>query len=62
MPTVLAQRSIAFGVLLLVAPGEGALAVVLLIGAYMMALGVMAVALSLRLRRIKHKLQSAAKK
>jgi len=54
--------SLVFGILLWVRPGEGALAVVLLIGAYMMALGVMAVALSLRLRRIKHKLQSAAKK
>jgi uncharacterized membrane protein HdeD (DUF308 family) len=51
--------SLAFGILLWVAPGEGALAVVLLIGAYMLALGVMAIALSLRLRRIQHKLKTA---
>jgi uncharacterized membrane protein HdeD (DUF308 family) len=51
--------SLAFGILLWVRPGEGALAVVLLIGAYMLALGVMAVALSLRLRRIQHKLKTA---
>lgn len=51
--------SLAFGILLWVAPGEGALAVVLLIGAYMLALGVMAVALSLRLRRLQHKLKTA---
>ncbi len=48
--------SIAFGALLLARPGAGALAMVLLIGAYMMALGVMAVALSLRLRKLQHKL------
>ncbi len=52
--------SLAFGILLWVAPGEGALAVVLLIGAYMLALGVMAIALSLRLRRIQHKTKAAA--
>jgi uncharacterized membrane protein HdeD (DUF308 family) len=51
--------SLVFGILLLVRPGEGALAVVLLIGAYMFALGVMAVALSLRLRKIQHKLKTA---
>lgn len=51
--------SLAFGILLWVRPGEGALAVVLLIGAYMLALGVMAIALSLRLRRIQHKLKAA---
>jgi uncharacterized membrane protein HdeD (DUF308 family) len=44
--------SLAFGILLLVRPGEGALALVLLIGAYMVAIGVMAVALSLRLRKM----------
>jgi uncharacterized membrane protein HdeD (DUF308 family) len=52
--------SLAFGILLWIAPGEGALAVVLLIGAYMLALGVMGVALSLRLRRLQHKLKAAA--
>ena len=51
--------SLAFGILLCIAPGEGALAVVLLIGAYMLALGVMAIALSLRLRRIQHKVKTA---
>lgn len=52
--------SVVFGILLLVAPLEGLLAIALLIGAYMFALGVMAVALSMRLRRIQHKLQAAA--
>jgi uncharacterized membrane protein HdeD (DUF308 family) len=42
--------SIGFGVLLLVRPGAGALALVLLIGCFMIAMGMMAVALSLRLR------------
>jgi uncharacterized membrane protein HdeD (DUF308 family) len=51
--------SILFGVLLLARPGAGALTVVLLIGAYMMAIGVMAIALALRLRRIKNKMSHA---
>jgi uncharacterized membrane protein HdeD (DUF308 family) len=51
--------SILFGGLILYRPGVGALAIVLLIGAYMIALGVFAVALSLRLRRMKHKLAVA---
>jgi uncharacterized membrane protein HdeD (DUF308 family) len=51
--------SIAFGAILVARPGAGALAMVLLIGAYMMALGVMAIALSLRLRKIQHKLAVA---
>jgi uncharacterized membrane protein HdeD (DUF308 family) len=51
--------SIAFGAILIARPGTGALAMVLLIGAYMMALGVMAIALSLRLRKIQHKLAAA---
>jgi uncharacterized membrane protein HdeD (DUF308 family) len=48
--------SIAVGVMLLTKPGAGLVALVLLVGAYMMCLGVMAVALSLRLRRLQHKL------
>ncbi len=48
--------SIAVGIMLLTKPGAGLVALVLLIGAYMMALGVMAIALSLRLRRLQHKL------
>lgn len=48
--------SLCFGGLLLARPAEGALALVLLIGAWMLALGIMAVALSLRLRRLANKL------
>jgi uncharacterized membrane protein HdeD (DUF308 family) len=51
--------SIAFGAILIARPKAGALAMVLLIGAYMMALGAMAIALSLRLRKIQHKLSVA---
>jgi uncharacterized membrane protein HdeD (DUF308 family) len=50
--------SILFGVLMFLRPAAGALAIVLLIGAYMLALGVFAVALSLRLRRLQHKLSA----
>jgi uncharacterized membrane protein HdeD (DUF308 family) len=42
--------SVAFGVLLIVFPGAGALAVVLWIGAYAALLGVLLIALSFRLR------------
>jgi uncharacterized membrane protein HdeD (DUF308 family) len=42
--------SLLFGGILLIRPGEGAIAMVILIGAYMIALGAMIVALSLRLR------------
>lgn len=52
--------SIGFGALLLSAPGEGALALVLLIGAYMIAIGAMTVALSLRLRQLGRKLAGHA--
>jgi uncharacterized membrane protein HdeD (DUF308 family) len=52
--------SIAFGAILIARPGAGAVAMVLLIGAYMMAMGVMAVALSLRLRKLQHKLAAHA--
>jgi uncharacterized membrane protein HdeD (DUF308 family) len=48
--------SVLFGVLIFRHPGAGAVAIVLLIGAYMLALGAFAVALSLRLRRLQHKL------
>jgi uncharacterized membrane protein HdeD (DUF308 family) len=47
--------SIGFGGLLVAMPGEGALAMVLLIGGYLTAVGVMAVALSLRLRSLGKK-------
>jgi uncharacterized membrane protein HdeD (DUF308 family) len=43
--------SIGFGVLLLLQPAAGALAVMWLIGIYMIAFGVTTIALSLRLRR-----------
>ena len=42
--------SVIFGVLIMFRPGAGLIAIALLIGAYMMALGVFAIALSLRLR------------
>jgi uncharacterized membrane protein HdeD (DUF308 family) len=44
--------SIIFGGLIMWRPGAGLVAIALLIGAYMMALGVFGVALSLRLRRM----------
>jgi len=51
--------SMLFGGLILYQPGSGALAIVLLIGAYMLAIGVFAVALSLRLRRLQNKLATS---
>jgi uncharacterized membrane protein HdeD (DUF308 family) len=48
--------SIIFGGLILYRPDVGLVAIVLLIGAYMLAIGVLAVALSLRLRKLQHKL------
>ena len=46
--------SVVFGILLLVWPGTGALAVVFLIGVYAILFGVALVALGLRLRRLRH--------
>jgi uncharacterized membrane protein HdeD (DUF308 family) len=47
--------SVLFGVLLMARPLEGLVVLAILIGAYMLALGVLAVALSLRLRRLQQK-------
>jgi uncharacterized membrane protein HdeD (DUF308 family) len=44
--------SILFGALILYRPDAGLIAIALLIGAYMIAVGILAVALSLRLRRM----------
>jgi uncharacterized membrane protein HdeD (DUF308 family) len=51
--------SILFGGLILWRPDVGLLAIALLIGAYMLALGILAVALSLRLRRMGQSLGAA---
>lgn len=51
--------SILFGGLILFRPGAGLLAITLLIGAYMLALGVFGIALSLRLRKVGQTLDSA---
>jgi uncharacterized membrane protein HdeD (DUF308 family) len=48
--------SILFGGLILYRPDAGLVAIVLLVGAYMIAIGVFAIALSLRLRRVRHTL------
>jgi uncharacterized membrane protein HdeD (DUF308 family) len=48
--------SIAFGVLVMLAPVAGALAVVLLIGAYAFVSGLVLMALGIRLRRIARRL------
>lgn len=50
--------AILFGVLLIARPLEGAVAIALLLGAYMIAMGILAVALALRLRKMGHKLAS----
>lgn len=46
--------SIAFGILLIVFPGSGALAILWIIGAYAIAYGVLLVALGLRVRSLEH--------
>ena len=51
--------SILFGGLILYRPDAGLVAIVLLIGAYMIAIGVFAVALSLRFRRMHNTLAPA---
>jgi uncharacterized membrane protein HdeD (DUF308 family) len=52
--------SIVFGILILARPGAGLLAIALLIGAYVMVLGVLNVALSLRLRKMGKSLSAQA--
>ena len=52
--------SILFGLLIMWRPGAGLITIALLIGAYMMALGVFGVALSLRLRKMGQALGSAS--
>ncbi len=52
--------SLLFGSILLIRPGEGAIAMVILIGAYMIAVGAMIVAFSLRLRHVHQRLQQHA--
>jgi uncharacterized membrane protein HdeD (DUF308 family) len=51
--------SILFGALIIYRPDAGLIALALLIGAYMLALGILAIALSLRLRRMSNRLASA---
>jgi uncharacterized membrane protein HdeD (DUF308 family) len=48
--------SLVFGGLILYRPQEGLIAIAILLGAFLLAIGVLAVALSLRLRRLQHKL------
>jgi uncharacterized membrane protein HdeD (DUF308 family) len=52
--------SVLFGVLLISRPEEGLVAIAILMGAYMVALGSLAVALSLRLRRLQHRIGGAS--
>lgn len=50
--------SILFGGMLIARPGEGAIAMVLLIGAFMIAIGAMTVGLALRLRHLSQRLNA----
>lgn len=52
--------SIGFGALLIMYPGEGALAMAMFIGAFLIAVGITAVILSFRLKGLKSKLRGAA--
>jgi uncharacterized membrane protein HdeD (DUF308 family) len=52
--------SILFGALMLVHPAAGALAVILLIGAFSLAAGMTQISLAFRLRRFGHRVQSLA--
>lgn len=51
--------SILFGLMLLIKPAEGALAMVLLIGAWMIVVGVMVIGLALRLRNLGRRLEQS---
>jgi uncharacterized membrane protein HdeD (DUF308 family) len=46
--------SVIFGIIVLVAPGAGALGLVWAIGAYSVVFGILLVGLSLRLKRHRH--------
>lgn len=48
--------SLLFGGMLIARPGEGAIAMVLLIGAFMIAVGIMTIGLALRLRHLSKRL------
>jgi uncharacterized membrane protein HdeD (DUF308 family) len=54
--------SVIFGLMVLVAPGAGALALIWVIGAYSIVFGAMLVGLSLRLRKHRHTSHDAASK
>jgi uncharacterized membrane protein HdeD (DUF308 family) len=51
--------SLVFGILLIVFPGAGALAVAIWIGAYATALGIVLIALAFRLRSWRRKFDTA---
>lgn len=51
--------SLLFGLILVAKPGEGAIAMVLLIGAFMIAIGAMMIGLAMRLRHLSKRLNAA---
>jgi uncharacterized membrane protein HdeD (DUF308 family) len=53
---------VVFGLMVLVAPGAGALALIWVIGAYSIVFGAMLVGLSMRLRKHRHTANDAAPK